>query len=56
MNAPKTYDISEFVEGQKDCKEGKPPQKTTASYEAGYAAQYELDQVMSYEYGFKRTV
>lgn len=41
------YDIGEFINGQRDCRDGithKPGM--TESYDAGYAAQYEIEQVM----------
>lgn len=40
------YNISDFVRGQKDCKEGEPHKPgQSESYDAGYSSQYELDQI-----------
>ena len=35
--------VSEFIDGQEDCKNGIPHQPGTKSYDRGYAAQYELE-------------
>jgi hypothetical protein len=41
------YNIIEFVNGQKDCKEGNPHKAgMSESYDRGYAVQYELEQIM----------
>ena len=37
--------VSEFIDGQEDCKNGVPHQSGTKSYDRGYAAQYELEQM-----------
>lgn len=38
----------EFMQGQQDCKDGKPHEAGRGeSYDRGYAAQYELDEVKS---------
>lgn len=37
----------EFLRGQQDCKEGKPHKSGSTDYDRGYAAQYELEQVLS---------
>jgi hypothetical protein len=40
------YVVSEFVDGQQDCKEGKPHfDGKGESYDAGYSAQYALEQI-----------
>ena len=41
------YDISEFISGQEDCKNGVEHIAKTPSYNAGYSAQYQLEQIMS---------
>lgn len=42
------YDFSDFVQGQADCRDGKPHEQGKGrSYDAGYAAQYQLEQIMS---------
>lgn len=42
------YNVIEFVNGQQDCRDGKPHEDGKgASYDAGYAAQYELEQMLS---------
>lgn len=40
------YVVSEFIEGQRDCRDGKPHlDGKGASYDAGYSAQYTLEQI-----------
>lgn len=41
--------FSDFVDGQADCREGKPadPDRSDA-YQRGYSVQYELEQVMTH--------
>ena len=40
----------EFAQGQLDCQDGKPHEKgQSESYDRGYAAQYELEQVQTAE-------
>lgn len=39
------YDVHEFVHGQRDCKNGVPHKDGTESYNAGYSAQYQLEQI-----------
>ena len=40
----------EFVKGQLDCQDGKPHKEgQSKSYDRGYAAQYELEQVQTAE-------
>ena len=40
----------EFIQGQQDCKEGRAHKAgNTASYDAGYSAQYGLEQVQTAE-------
>jgi len=41
----KQYNPVEFVQGQQDCEQGKPHKDGTESYNAGYATQYELEQI-----------
>tara|TARA_R110002110_G_scaffold415850_1_gene657991 strand:+ start:23009 stop:23149 length:141 start_codon:yes stop_codon:yes gene_type:complete len=38
----------EFLRGQRDCKDGKPHTDQSKSYNRGYAAQYEMEQALSY--------
>ena len=35
----------EFLKGQKGCKEGVPHETKSESYNRGYAAQYDLEQI-----------
>lgn len=37
----------QFLQGQKDCKAGKPHKSGSDDYNRGYSAQYELEQVLS---------
>jgi|TARA_R110000744_G_scaffold109086_1_gene206342 hypothetical protein len=38
--------ITDFLDGQSDCKEGMPHKSGKGdAYDRGYAAQYELDQI-----------
>lgn len=37
----------DFLQGQKDCKAGKAHVSKSVDYNRGYAAQYELEQVLS---------
>lgn len=40
------YVVSEFIDGQKDCRDGKPHvDGKGASYDAGYSTQYALEQI-----------
>ena len=42
------YNVIEFVEGQRDCKQGKPHETgKSESYDAGYSCQYELGEIRS---------
>lgn len=42
------YDVFDFVRGQTDCREGVPHKDGNGeSYDAGYAAQYGLEQIQS---------
>lgn len=42
------YVVSEFIDGQQDCKEGKPHfDGNGASYDAGYSTQYQLEVIQS---------
>jgi len=39
-------DFDDFLQGQKDCKEGNPHQGgNSEAYDAGYQLQYELEQM-----------
>lgn len=40
-------DTKEFLQGQRDCKEGLPQRRDNDSYLRGYAAQYESEQIQS---------
>lgn len=44
------YDINEFIDGQRDCRDGVPHKDGTESYNAGYAAQYHLEQIQGARY------
>ena len=37
--------VSLFIDGQKDCREGIPPQSEDKSYVMGYSYQYEIEQI-----------
>ena len=39
------YNVHEFVYGQRDCSKGIPHKDGTESYNAGYSAQYQLEQI-----------
>lgn len=40
------YNVNEFIDGQKDCRDGKPHfDGKGESYDAGYSAQYTLEQI-----------
>lgn len=40
------YNVNEFIDGQKDCRDGKPHfDGKGASYDAGYSTQYTLEQI-----------
>lgn len=40
------YVVSEFVDGQQDCRDGKPHfDGRGESYDAGYSTQYALEQM-----------
>lgn len=42
------YDIREFVQGQADCRDGIPHKDGKGdSYDAGYSAEYQLEQIRS---------
>lgn len=42
-------DITDFIQGQKDCAEGiQHKSGMSADYDRGYSTQYELEQVMSH--------
>jgi ribose/xylose/arabinose/galactoside ABC-type transport system permease subunit len=43
----RNYDISEFLQGMRDAKEGVTHQSKNPSYDAGYSSQYELEAIMS---------
>ena len=36
---------SQFIQGQKDCKAGLPPQSQDEGYLSGYSIQYEMEQI-----------
>jgi hypothetical protein len=38
----------EFMRGQQDCKDGKPHTDQGVDYNRGYAAQYEMEQILSH--------
>lgn len=40
------YDISDFIDGQKACRDGAPHQAgMSESFTAGYSTQYQLEQI-----------
>lgn len=39
------YDVSEFVRGQRDCRDGVEHRERGESYTAGYRCEYELEQM-----------
>ena len=41
------YDISEFLQGMRDAKEGVTHQSKNPSYDAGYSSQIELEAIVS---------
>ena len=42
------YVVSDFIDGQQDCRDGKPHfDGKGESYDAGYSAQYELEAQQS---------
>lgn len=42
------YVVSEFIDGQQDCRAGKPHiDGKGASYDAGYSTQYQLEAIQS---------
>ena len=41
------YDIGDFIDGQRDCRDGVAHQDKSESYNAGYSAQYTLEQLRS---------
>jgi len=42
------YVVSEFIDGQQDCRDGKPHfDDKGESYDAGYSTQYQLEQIQS---------
>ena len=42
------YVVSEFIDGQQDCRDGKPHfDGKGESYVAGYSTQYQLEQIQS---------
>lgn len=42
------YDINEFIDGQKDCRDGVPHKAgMSESYDRGYSVQYELQEIQS---------
>ena len=44
----KDYDLFDFIRGQADCRDGVAHKDGHgASYDCGYAAQYELEQILS---------
>ena len=43
-----SLDAEEFMQGQRDCKDGIPHRKGTDSYIRGYAAQCAMEQVRDY--------
>jgi len=41
------YEVSEYVQGMRDCRDGIPHKSKTRSYDAGYGAEYTRQQIMS---------
>ena len=52
-----TDEISEFIQGMKDCNDGVEHESKTGAYNRGYAAEYELEQIITNlqgeRYGYK---
>ena len=46
-------EINELIKGMKDCHDGVKHESKTDAYNRGYAAQYELEQVMTNLQGVK---
>ena len=39
--------VDDFLQGQKDCKDGKPAkQNASDDYNRGYGAEYEIQQIL----------
>jgi hypothetical protein len=48
------YDINEFIKGQDDCKNGIIHESgKSESYNAGYSAQYQIEQILSNRTDFR---
>lgn len=54
-----SYCISDFIKGQQDCRDGIPHKSGKgSSYDAGYSAQYELEQINDFrskDHGYRST-
>ena len=48
--------IKEFIKGQQDCKDGKQHKDGSESYNQGYAAQYELEQIREKNCGYQKAI
>lgn len=47
MGDTMSFNSYEFMRGQKDCRDGLPHREgQSESYDRGYAAQYQLEQVL----------
>lgn len=45
MNNP----IDQFIQGQRDCREGIPAQSQDEAYISGYGFQYQCEQVLTHK-------
>ena len=44
MNTP----IDHFIDGQQDCREGKPPRSQNADYQRGYGFEYHMQETKTH--------
>jgi hypothetical protein len=50
-------DLFDFIRGQHDCREGVPHKSgMSESYDRGYSAEYQLEQIQGNGYGLKKAV
>jgi hypothetical protein len=40
--------VSDFLQGQKDCRNGKPHKSGSTEYNRGYSVEYELEQMRTH--------
>ena len=46
MMTSTNINADDFLQGQRDCEKGVPHKDGSESYNRGYAAQYELEQIL----------